>query len=112
MPALVSLQLAKAHLRVDHSDDDDAIWLYINAVSGFIVNYLKDQADAVLGLDSGGDLPSGTYAPYVVQIAALLWISRMYDNREPDENSAIMDQGYPPREVASLLHQLRDPALR
>lgn len=112
MVALVTLELTKEFLRVDFPDDDDVLNALIAACSDYVINYLKDQADEVLGLDSGGELPSGTEIPEIVQVATMLWVQHIYDQRGTEMDGAPLAQGYPPMVVVSLLHPLRDPALR
>lgn len=110
---LVSLARGKAHLRVDHDDEDNDIELQIHAASGAVMNYLKAGADAFL--DSNGDVyidsndtPVGV--PFEVQAATLLMLGYLYKDR--DENAAgAFEQGYLPKPVTALLYPLRDPAL-
>jgi len=111
---LVSLQMAKDHLRMDHADEDLLIGLYIQAASGAVINYLGTLGtDAIL--DSSGIVsvdsnlePIGI--PYEVQAATLLLIGHFFKDRDENANGAFQ-QGYLPMPVTALLYPLRDPAL-
>jgi len=111
---LVSLQMAKDHLMMDHTDEDGLIELYINAASGAVINYLGTLGtDAIL--DSSGIVsydsnlePIGI--PYEVQAATLILVGHFYKDRDNNEGNAFM-QGYLPMPVTALLYPLRDPAL-
>lgn len=111
MVALVSLEQVKEALRIeqDVEDDDGLLELLIKGASGRIVNYLKSQADSVLDLDSSGEPTSGG-VPDVVEVATIMLVGYLYRNpdQDPDKDWA---PGYLPRPVASLIYQLRDPAL-
>jgi len=110
MVALVSLERVKEALHVDANDDDNLLQAYIAAASAAVINYLKGQAEALLDLDSGGDLPSGAEVPPEIEIATLVLVGHFY--REPDGNpEQAFEQGYLPKPVTALLYPLRDPAL-
>lgn len=111
---LVSLASAKDHLRMDHSDEDNLIELYINAASGAVLNYLKDGADTfldssgIVSLDSNLE-PIGV--PYEVQAATLILLGHFFKDRDENANGAFQ-QGYLPMPVTALLYPLRDPSLQ
>jgi hypothetical protein len=110
---LVSLQQAKAHLRVDTSDEDTHIALLTEAASGAVLNYLKDDSAAFLDsygdvMDSNGE-PIGV--PREVQSATLLMLGYLYKDRDGDPENAY-EMGYLPKPVTALLYPLRTPALR
>lgn len=113
MTMLVTLDQAKAHLRVTHSSDDADIELKVEAASGAVLNYLKSAADAFL--DSSGepimttDSPPVSTVPREVQQATLLMLGWMFNFREGEGQG--MTPGYLPVAVVSLLYPLRDPAL-
>lgn len=110
MVALVTLARVKEALRVDASDDDDLLDAYIAAASAAVISYLKGQAEVLLDLDSGGDLPSGAEVPPAIEMATILLVGHFY--REPDgDTEKAFEQGYLPRPVTALLYPLRDPAL-
>lgn len=102
MTALVTLDQAKAHLRVEHNADNDDIQLKINAASVAVVNYCK-TTDAQ-GWDE-------TTAPADVQNAVLLLLGDFYKTREGGDPSNDVALGYFPVPVTALLHRYRDPAL-
>src|SRR3546814_1598120 len=56
MTMLVSLEAAKAHLRVDHDEDDNDIALKLQAASAAVLRYLKTEGIADF-VDSSGTLP-------------------------------------------------------
>jgi hypothetical protein len=111
MPSLVSLQRVKDALRVDGSDDDALLMAYIDAASSAVVNYLKDQAETLLDLDSGGELQSGSHVPPEIETATLMLVGHFY--REPDGNPDNgFGRGYLPAPVMALLYPLRDPEVK
>lgn len=110
MVALVSLDRVKQALRIDADDDDALLDAYIAAASAAVINYLKGQADALLDLDSGGEMPSGAEVPEPLALATIVLVGHFY--REPDgDTEKAFEQGYLPRPVTALLYPLRDPAL-
>jgi uncharacterized phage protein (predicted DNA packaging) len=110
MIALVTLERVKSALRIDTDMDDALLTAYIHAASAAVVAYLKGQADALLDLDTGGDMPSGTEVPPAIEIATIILVGHFY--REPDgDTDRAFEQGYLPRPVTALLYPLRDPAL-
>lgn len=112
MVALVSLSRVKQALRIDHTDDDDLLDTYIEAASERIIEYLKDQAAAVIPMDSGGDLAleSGEEVNPVVQVATIQLVGQFY--REPDGNAGgAFGSATLPKPVTALLYMLRDPSV-
>jgi len=113
MTMIVTLDQAKAHLRVTHDGDDEDITLKVHAASGAVINYLKSAADVFL--DTSGevlgmsDSPPVSAAPKVVQQATLLLLGWMFSFREGDADT--FTPGYLPAPIVSLLYPLRDPAL-
>ena len=68
--ALVSLTLAKKHLRVAHSDEDDTIGAYLAAAEAIVVEYI-DRAVYPSAADSpAGAPPSGEPRPLKARRAA------------------------------------------
>lgn len=86
--SLISLSEAKSHLKVDNTDEDTLIQVYVDAAIGYISNFLNDE-----------DYP---YAPSV-KAAALLIVGDLYENREGGtekeikSNPAVMNLLYPYR---------------
>lgn len=110
---LVSLDMAKLHLEVDHDEDDPLIDLFIEAGSQSVLNYLKDGALAFL--DSNGEVELDEFGepvgiPSPVKTSVLFMVGTMFRNRDenPDE---IFKHGYLPYPVMSMLYPYRDPAL-
>jgi hypothetical protein len=120
MTMLVTLEQAKAHLRVTHAYDDADIELKIHAASAAIIEYLKEEgADPFLD-SSGevlmtGDSPPEPDVPRNVQQATLLLVGDFFKNREPTPDDVVPAQygyGYLPRAVVALLYMRRDPTLK
>jgi hypothetical protein len=113
---LVTLTDAKAHCRVDFTEDDTILDIYVQAASQAVLDYLKSGATF---LDSSGDVPVDSSGdpegiPFNVQAATLVLTAEMYRNREALTEDPVPTQhgyGYLPRSVTALLYPLRDPAL-
>lgn len=69
---LFSLAEAKAHLRVDHDDDDVLIGTYSDAAVSHVLQYCN--------LDL---VPAGEKAVAAFKVAALIALGDLYANREP-----------------------------
>lgn len=109
MVMLADVDETKAFLRYDDGDPDqdliiaqaimdisEAILLYLKVPSAFF-----DESDFE---DSGYDIPGA------VRRACMIWVGIIL--RDPSGvESQDLDVGMPPRVVANLLHQLRDPAV-
>lgn len=109
MLTLVTVEQVKAALRIDTTDDDATLALLVGAASNRIVRYLKDRADAVLGLDSAGEITSDGI-PDEVTVACIMLVGYLYRNPDQDPDGDF-ERGYLPKPVSSLLYMLRDPAL-
>lgn len=121
----VTLERAKAHLNIDHDEDDILITAYIKAASGAVKNYLKSASPYEVERDSNDDpvLDSNGDPEYVrdssgdkvirfeVEAAVLLMVGHLYKDRDENSDGAF-EQGYLPKPVTALLYPLRDPALR
>ena len=100
MVALVSLDRAKAHLRIDADDQDEEVSLKITDASDIVIDYLKRP-------DHGW---TDTDAPGQVQAAVLLVLGALWSQREgAGQNAEDLDPISPA--VVSLLRRMRDPAL-
>ncbi|MCY1299803.1 Phage gp6-like head-tail connector protein [compost metagenome] len=120
----VSLERAKAHLAMDHDEDDPLITIYVQAASGAVKNYLKSASAYEVERDSNDDpvRDSNGDVTYVrdssgdkivaaaVQQAVLLLVGFFYKDRDENPDSAF-EAGYLPKPVTSLLYGLRDPAV-
>lgn len=110
MVALVTLERVKQALRIDTTDDDQLLNAYIAAASAAVISYLKGQAQALLGLDEGGELPPEAEIPPEIELATIMLVGHFY--KEPDGNTEdAFEQGYLPKPVTALLYPLRDPTL-
>lgn len=69
---LFDLAQAKAHLRVDHSDDDALIETYSDAAVAKVLQYCN------IGTVPAGAIPEASF-----RAAALLTLGDLYDNRAP-----------------------------
>ena len=67
---MITLEQAKAHLRITHDDEDEAILAMIYAAEAAALDYLNLDA-----FDSNG-------TPSPVQAAILLQVGDLYENRE------------------------------
>ena len=120
----VTLERAKAHLNMDHDEDDPLITAYVQAASGAVKNYLKSASPYEVERDSNDDpiLDSNGDPEYArdssgdkivsaeVQAATLLLIGHLYKDRDENPDGAF-EAGYLPKPVTALLYPLRDPAL-
>jgi hypothetical protein len=104
MSALVTLDVAKEHLRVDHADDDPDIDRKIGQATAIVTRYIERSAgDDDVEWDE-------TTVPADVQAAILLMVQWLYDNRDAGVADDQVALGYPPRAVTSILHRWRVPA--
>jgi hypothetical protein len=108
--ALVTLESTKARLNISTDDDNDALEGYIEAASGAVINYLKDQAEELLDLDTSGDITTTTEVPAVIATATIMLVGYWYRNPDADPDGDF-EMGYLPKPVMALLYPLRDPAL-
>ena len=120
----VTLDRAKAHLNMDHDEDDNLIGLYITAASRAVKNYLKSGSPFKIETDSDGndvldsngdpvyerDSSGAKIISEEVQAATLLLIGHLYKDRDENPDGAF-EAGYLPKPVTALLYPLRDPAL-
>lgn len=111
MAALLTLDVAKKHLRVDHTDDDDDITRKINQASAIVLDYIKKT----IGTPDPND-PSivdwdDTTVPPPVAAAVEIMLSKLYDDRAAGATDNEVAMGYLPKTATSILHRYRDPAL-
>lgn len=107
MAALITLALAKQHLRipVDDTAHDPDIQSKADQSSAIIVDYLKAQADPAW---------TDTTVPLPVQAAMLIMLTHLYEHRGDDMTPT--PTGSTPDEdvwnaIDRLLKRSRDPAL-
>ena len=111
----VTLELARAHLRLDTTDEDTYVEFLIQAASSAVLNYIKDSYPTFLDssqepyLDSNG-LAEGI--PYEVQNATLLLIGYLHKDRDNNglykaNAGGNFEHGYLPRPVIAMLYRYR-----
>ena len=105
MTDLITLAYAKAHVRLDHDDDDTDLANKIAAASVMLIRYLKDGA--LDFLDEDGDLLPGVDVPADVQSACAVLVGMLFKDRDGAQAWA---QGYLPFEVTAQIYSRRDPA--
>ncbi|MDR0215621.1 MAG: head-tail connector protein [Comamonas sp.] len=94
---LVTLEQAKAHLRVTHDLEDADIQLKLNAATEMAVTYLdravyadQDTMDVALASDTAGPFPM--VANDMVRAGILLLLGDLYANREETVTGTIATQ--------------------
>lgn len=97
MTMLVTLEEAKAYLRVDAPDSDDEITLLTKAASEAVLRYIKAA--------TGDDIPPDGVDSS--KAATLLTVRHLFDYPLDDKSD---DTALPPL-ARSILHSLRDPTL-
>jgi hypothetical protein len=111
MAGLITLEVGKAHLRVDHTDDDADITRKIDQASAFVLTYIKKTIGTVDPEDpSIVDWTDETVPPDVAAAVEMM-LESFYDDRSAGDVVNEIALGYPPPRVAALLHRWRDPAL-
>lgn len=124
---LITFEEAKAHLLVDHDDDDADIRRKLQEASAAVLTYLdgapigqperdeqgaivRDESGAVVYQRDGDDL----VIRYEVKASVKLLLGELYKNREAEQDGDIAGQygyGYLPRPVVALLYPLRKPVV-
>jgi hypothetical protein len=108
--ALVTLTLAKKHLRVLHDDDDAEIEAYLAAAETIVTEYV-DRAvygsvdDSPPGAPPSGDDGTAIEISPAITAAILLILGDLYEKRESDTWEA--DAAILPRAVRALLAPYR-----
>ncbi|AEK63188.1 head-tail connector protein [Collimonas fungivorans] len=92
MAALTTLATVKAHLRIDGSDEDTSLAIYIDAAEQYVNEWCDKR-----------DTPFLTLPP-VVAAAVLLIVGDLYENREGQSTVQIFEN----KTVTRLLTQQRD----
>ncbi|SFR40517.1 uncharacterized phage protein (possible DNA packaging) [Yoonia tamlensis] len=73
MASAVNLADIKAHLRVDHADEDTVIGRYLSAAQAYVSRYLRRDLDT--------EFPDGW--PFEADQAVRLLTCHWYEHREP-----------------------------
>ena len=114
----VTIDEARAHLRLDTNDEDSYVGLLIRAASGAVYNYIKGSSPAFF--DSSGvpyeDSNGISEVPDEVKDAALLLLGYLYKDRDNNGlyksgGGGNFEHGYLPRPVISMLYRYRMPGL-
>jgi hypothetical protein len=108
---LVTLDEAKNHLRVMHTEEDVNILLMIHAASSAVLNYLKENVsdwDGTLIPGSSSSSNNPASLPSEVKMAVLYLIGVFYRDRDGDFLKD-HDINYLPRTVVNILYPLRMP---
>jgi hypothetical protein len=112
MVALLTLDVAKSHLRVDHTDDDADITRKIAQASAIALVYIKKTVGTIDPEDPSIVDWTDVTVPDDVAAAIELILSKLYDDRAGGEHdNPNVAMGYLTPEVTALLHRWRDPAL-
>lgn len=118
MTALVTLEQAKAHLRVDDPFEDNDLTLKIEAASGLVLNHMKGRTifdpernpGGSVVLDSSGAVVYTTAVRAEIRYAVLLLVGYMFRARDNDKDQEFTGSSLP-RPIIAILNPLRDPAL-
>jgi len=108
----ITLDQAKAQMRVTHDEDDEQIEEMIEAASATIYDYLKSAAAAFV--DSSLEVDEDA-VPATVVMACKITVADWYKNREGQRDNAVPAEfgyGYSmPAAAIALLYPLRVPTL-
>lgn len=112
MTALITLDVAKQHLRIRHSDFDEDIQRKSAQATAIILNYIKktigtpnpDNPNIV-------DWTEDT-VPDDIAAAICMRLSKLYDDRNAGEEANVnVALGYLTAQETAILHRWRDPAV-
>ena len=109
MISLVTLEEAKAHLRIDYSDEaaDADLQDKIFAASAAILDFIQGSRDLIV--DKKGELIEGSEALARVKTATLIYVGILNRVRNGEEETQYR-QGYLPFSVTTLIYSLRSPS--
>ncbi len=111
MASLITLDVAKAHLRVDHTDDDADITRKIEQASEIVLDYIKRRGPRPTTAEpTPPDWDTDTVPPGIAAAVELM-LEELYDDRAAGDASNEVAMGYLPVKVTAILHRYRDPAL-
>jgi hypothetical protein len=98
---LITMEEARAHLRVTGTRADEDIQLKIIAAGAILLNYIKvDQDESPLSMPWGAE-----DVPWDIKAATMLILGELFAERESGK-ADVLSQA-----VKSLLHRYRDPAM-
>jgi hypothetical protein len=117
---LVTIEDAKARLRIVHDAEDLDLEMMIQQASAAVMNYLGKPLDYYTASEYGSSdsdsepvSSDGTVTipvPAEVQLATLLLVGILYRDRDGTEAKE-WQHGYLPWPVTSFLYPLRDPVM-
>jgi uncharacterized phage protein (predicted DNA packaging) len=111
MAALLTLDVAKQHLRVDHTDDDADITRKIDQASEIVLDYIKRSGPRPTDAEpEPPDWDEATVPPGIAAAVGLM-LEELYDDRAAGGASNEVAMGYLPVKVTAILHRYRDPAI-
>lgn len=108
---LVTLQMAKVHLKGEHDDVD--LQMKLDAAHEIVLDWINQRIDADEAVTWAETIAGWTMAtvPKRVQQAILLQLAELHRFRGDDEQSATPMSVRPAPAVELLLSRLRDPAV-
>lgn len=102
---LISLELAKRHLRIDHDDDDVEVMAYAAAAESIVVEYVDRPLMATGSAIPDPNDDDAIVVPPPAIAAILLVLGDLYEYREPGSRP-LVDAMLPPA-VRALLAPYR-----
>lgn len=111
MVALVTLEQARRHLRVFHTDEDADLLEKIQQASEIVMDYLQrpdlEWTDAVDGDPDASPpvAPVESDAPRLIQASVLLVLAGLWEHRGDGEQEYGQADGYLSKPVTALLHR-------
>jgi hypothetical protein len=107
MTAFVTLDEAKAHLRIDYASDDTEVQDKLDEAQGIVLDYLKNPTGVFYEPDGVTPL---TNPPAPVTAAIKLVLGNLWRYREGGDERYTVHVDPISQAVISLLMRLRDPA--
>jgi hypothetical protein len=111
MVAFLTLDAAKQHLRVTVDDDDGLITRQVEQASVIVLDYIKKTVGTPDPDDPSIVDWDETTVPPPVAAAVAMMLGVLYEVRQAGATDNEVAMGYLPKEVTSMLHRFRDPAL-
>ena len=108
MIAFVTVEEAKAHLRIDDDAGDDDLEAKIYSASASVLDFIQGSRDLVVN-DSDQVITDSPALPRV-KMATLILVGILDRVRNGEEENQYQ-QGYLPFSVTSLIYSLRKPTI-